>query len=1133
MLQRNYVWALLGAFFVAALVSLWMAGCGTPPKPEVSAAPSPVPPAPATPPYKPLVRNAPEDVETALKKFKVAPGLEVNLWAAEPLLANPVAMVSDERGRWYVAETFRYTDGVLDIRGRMDWLDEELASRSVGERVELMQRRLKPDKIKAYTVESDRVKRIEDTDGDGRADHATVFADGFNRLEDGILAGVLARQGQVYVANIPNLWLLSDTNDDGVAENRRSLQHGYGVRVGFIGHDLHGLRFGPDGKLYFSVGDRGFNVTQGKRSIASPESGAVLRCNPDGSELEIVHRGLRNPQELAFDQYGNLFTGDNNSDGGDQARWVQVVEGGDSGWHIGWQFITWPNARGPWMAEKMDKPLHDPALQPAHIVPPLLNIGSGPSGLAYDPGTGLLPEYRNHFFLCDFRGSSSASGVHTFTLEPAGATFRVAQLRPILWSILCTDADVGVDGGLYISDWVEGWEKPGRGRIYRVHAPGSDADPALLETKTLLREGMGGKSVAVLTALLGHADQRVRQEAQFALAAKGAEAGPALVSVSHTHTNQLARLHAMWGLGQIAGASGNAKNNQRVLTDVLPLLKDPDAEVRAQAAKVLGDHRFGGAQETLVRLTKDEQPRVRYFAALGLGKLGRRESIPVLVDLLRANADRDAYVRHAAVMGLVWIGDASGILSAARDPSPSVRMGALLAMRRLERRELASFLQDQDMRLVQEAARAINDLPIREALPQLAALISKSPGPTTLMRRVLNANFRLGGKTQAEALATLAMSSNVEETLRVEALQHLANWPQPPGRDAVTGLWRPLPPREPGPAIDAVAKHLTPLLNNPAGVQVATIRAVEKLAMKEAIPALLGVVQLDQAESRVRIAALQALSTFNDPALFQALQAAQSGSDRALRNEARRLYAKSNPDQAIVQLEDALKNGTLEDRQATLATVATVPGEKADALVLEWMNRLLAGQVPPALVLDVLEAAEARTAPAVQEKRAAYDATRRPEDPMRTHRECLAGGKAEEGRKIFFERVEVYCSRCHLVQGEGGVAGPDLTGIGARQTREYLLESILYPNQKIAEGFETTVVKLNNGTVYAGILTQENDATLELNSSEDGLTTIRKSDIKSREKGGSGMPAELRQVLTKRDLRHLVEYLSGLKEGVK
>src|SRR5207248_6197568 len=145
------------------------------------------------------------------------------------------------------------------------------------------------------------------------------------------------------------------------------------------------------------IGDRGFNVTTSDgRSLAVPDTGSVLRCNPDGTELEVFATGLRNPQELAFDAFGNLFTGDNNSDSGDRARWVYLVEGGDSGWRIGYQYL---DTRGPWNAEKMwHKQWGE---QAAFLVPPVENIANGPSGVTMYPGTGLPKEYAGRFFLSD------------------------------------------------------------------------------------------------------------------------------------------------------------------------------------------------------------------------------------------------------------------------------------------------------------------------------------------------------------------------------------------------------------------------------------------------------------------------------------------------------------------------------------------------------------------------------------------------------------------------------------------------------------------------------------------------------------------------------------------------------------
>src|SRR6516225_1925557 len=188
------------------------------------------------PAYHADVKPASPEAELRIQKFRVPPGLKVELWAAEPLLANPVAFAFDGRGRCYVAETFRHSDCVPDIRGHMAWLDDDLARRTVADRFNLYKKHL-GDKLDTYPVHHDRVRLLEDTTGSGRADKSTVFADGFNSHVSGIGAGVLARQGKVWYTCIPDLWLLQDTDGDGRADVRKSLSTGYGVHVGFIGHD--------------------------------------------------------------------------------------------------------------------------------------------------------------------------------------------------------------------------------------------------------------------------------------------------------------------------------------------------------------------------------------------------------------------------------------------------------------------------------------------------------------------------------------------------------------------------------------------------------------------------------------------------------------------------------------------------------------------------------------------------------------------------------------------------------------------------------------------------------------------------------------------------------------------------------
>ncbi len=602
-------------------------------------------------PYTPKIAGASDEATRAIRTFRVPQGLRVELFAAEPLLANPVAFCLDEKGVMYVAETFRLHAGVTDTRGHMNWLDDDLASRTVADRVAMYRKYLGAEFAK-YSLEHDRVRRLVDRDGDGRADGSTVFADGFNDPAAGIGAGVLARKGDVWYACIPWLWKLRDNDGDGRADRRELLHQGYGVHVGFLGHDLHGLRFGPDGKLYFSIGDRGFNVTTlDNRKLSVPDTGSVLRCNPDGTELEVFATGLRNPQELAFDEFGNLFTGDNNSDSGDKARWVYVVEGGDSGWRIGYQFIAGPVSRGPWNEEKLWHPAFDG--QAAYIVPPIANIADGPSGLAYDPGDqpaargvpqallpGRLPRRQRperHPELRDAaqggvvraggcrRSSSGRRWPPTSTSVPTAPCIsatgsRAGRSRTRGGSTACSTRPGNPIPGFQKSARCSrrGWTLA-RTTSWRGCWPTRTCGSARRRSSPWPRGEKPGSAVAGEGTAERIADPVVVTGPSDG---QGALKGLAQVAAAPSG-DLLARLHAIWGLGQVGRVRSRRRSGSSTWDVLGPLLDDRQAEVRAQAAKVLGEVREAKAFDGLIARLRDDSPRVRSLAAIALGKLGR------------------------------------------------------------------------------------------------------------------------------------------------------------------------------------------------------------------------------------------------------------------------------------------------------------------------------------------------------------------------------------------------------------------------------------------------------------------------------------------------------------------------------
>ncbi len=1079
--------------------------------------------------WKPFIEPRSDEAADAIGGFKVPKGFKVELFAAEPDLANPVAISIDKHGRVFVCETFRQGDagGVVDNRFHMKWLDDDLAAQTVADRRAMILKHA-PDKVTQWSTADDRIRLLTDTDGDGKADKSTVFAQSFNDLVEGTGAGVLAWDGDVYYTCIPRLWLLKDTDRDGKADpdKRRPLHQGFGVRVAFRGHDLHGLVLGMDGKIYFSLGDRGYNVlnAEGKR-LKNPDTGAVFRCNRDGSELEVIYTGLRNPQELAFDDHGNLFTVDNTSDAGDQARFTYLIEGGDSGWLMNYQYLR---DRGPWNREGIWH-LHTKA-SPAYVVPPIAHISSGPSGLAYYNGLGFPAKYKDHFFLCDFRGGAANSGILAFKATPKGAGFAAGKVEQFMWNILATDVEFGYDGSLYVADWVDGWEGIGKGRLYRVVHESASKDKQIARVQRLLEKGgFADMRDYEIIELLSHPERRLRLRVQFALVEKGRRGVPTLERVLDRARSPIARLHALWGLAQLGKAL------PQTYVTIMRQLSDDDPAIRVAAARALGDARYDRATRALSALLRDEDLHVRAAAAIALGKSGQTSAIPALLAMLRDNADADPWLRHAGVYGLTLIGDADALAEHMADEDRSARMGVLLTMRRLGDARIASFLKDSDPGIVLEAARAINDLTMVPALPALADLLSNvTPENDPLVRRALNAAFRVGGADRAAAVAAFAARKDVPEKLRLEAMDILDQWTSPSARDRVTNLWRPFDAsnREPEQVVAAVTHSFKPLIeaNTPQAIRTRVIGMIGRFRVEGFGPKLKALALDAKTPVEVRLVALKALHQTGDESLPQVVALSLADSDEKVRSAALVLMARLDPTRAIGALKSVLAEGTLGEKQDAFATIASLKRPDADKVITDWLDVLLGGKVDPALQHDLLEAARSRASVKdIAERLAKYQAGLDPQDELAAYRDLLHGGSVMRGREVFWNKVEAQCQRCHKVAGQGaGVAGPDLAGIGKTAKRDELMESLILPSRKITKGYQSLIIDLENGDLINGILIKKEGRILHVGTI-DGVVKVDERDIDRQRQGLSPMPGNIHKLLKRGELRDLIEYLASLK----
>ncbi|TDU67186.1 putative membrane-bound dehydrogenase-like protein [Prosthecobacter fusiformis] len=1062
----------------------------------------------------------------------VAPAAEVTLhrWSGDLNVPDPVACTVDEKGRVYVAATTRRKVGDLDIREHTQWIPDDVSFTSVEAKRDFYHRELAPGKMrrprgslkdhnkdgsidwKDLTVHTERIYQLRDTDGDGTADKMTVFAEGFNTEVTGIAAGVLYHDGWVYTTIAPDLWRLKDTDDDGVADIREVVAHGFGMHIAYAGHDMHGPRLGPDGRIYWSIGDKGVNVTdKAGKNWYYPHEGAVMRVEPDGSGFEVFAHGLRNVQEVAFDDFGNIFGVDNDADmPGEKERFVYITERSDSGWRCNHQYMK---SDSRWMRENIWMP---GAVQPLFITPPLANASNGPAGFLHEPGTALGERLRGHFILNQFPSGK----MEAFTAKPVGAAFEMSKTRLVNSGIMGIGMSWAPDGTFYMADWVGGYPLDEKGAIWSVDEEKGKEHPLRKETQTLLTGGFTEKSLNDLQILLGHADQRVRVASQLELAKR--EEWKTLAKVAgDTKASLLARIHGVWGYG-IGFRRG--QTDDKPLHIILETETDP--EVQSQIAKVLSDGKPGeDANTALITLLGSDSARVRFHAAIALGKL----EVSAAGDALRLMAEKDAadaWLRHAVVTGLTGCVKAEQLASLTASESKNLRVAATLALSRQHSPLVAGYLEDADVAIVNEASRAIHDdIGVPEALPQLAAMLDETHSleePT--LRRAINANLRLGQPENASRLIQYALA---DKPLSVEAFQSLLFFTAPPLLDRVDGVYRTYPARDTKAVADVMQPHVPAMLalTNP-DLKAAGVELMINLALAVEAPALQQIIADKIAKPELRVGALKLMAAQHsaDPAFAETVkQSADKSAPAELRMESLAQTFQHQSDLALAEASRVLEKGTLAEKQAAMKLLAGTKTKAASDFLDGWMQRLAAGKVETGLMLDVMEAAQAHES--LVERVTTYQQARTsaPRDDL------VEGGDAKNGKDIVTNHLGANCLACHTVEEkEGSQVGPILKTIGSQRTKADLLESLVNPVAKIAPGYGLVSVTLKDGSNLAGALYKEDKASITIRLADGTETKLARSQISMQTPPISMMPPMI-GILTPREVRDVVAYLGSLK----
>ena len=1077
---------------------------------------------------------------------EVADGLELSLWASDSLAPDPIALDIDNEGNVYITRTNRAKNSEFDIRGHRDWMTESISLESVEDRRAFLHKTFAPELSKEnewlpdlnndsihdwqdLAVEQDEIWMLQDTDNDGIADISTQIMNDFSDEINDVAGALLVRDNDVFVGIGPGMYRLTDTNGDKILDEKTSIAEGFAVHIGFSGHGMSGAIEGPDGKIYWGIGDIGANITTvDGENHKYPNEGVIVRSNPDGSNFEVFAHGLRNTHEFVFDAYGNIISSDNDGDHkGESERLVHIVEGSDAGWRANWQYgkYTDPmnNGYNVWMDEKLFTPHWDG--QAAYIIPPIQNFHNGPTGMRYNPGTALGKKWMDKFFLVEFVGDPSRSHIWSFDLKPKGASFELKSEESILSGVLPTGIDFGPDGALYLADWVNGWGTKNYGRVWKLEVTDqtNDLKQERLETQRLMTHNYEDDKTDNLIKLLSYDDMRIRQKAQFELAKRTFWGYRALEKALTEEENQFARIHAIWGIGQIAAKDVDDAE------PLLNLLSDEDPEIVAQSVKVLGDVRYGKAADSLIALTTHQNDRVKFYAAQALGRLKHENAIEPLLAMIEVNNDQDLYLRHAAVLALARIGKAEPIVALANNENRSLRIAAVLVLRKLQDPKISIFLSDKDEYIVTEAARAINDdLSIEAALPALAATLNNEKFTSEpLLRRAINAALRVGGDEQLDFLINFAKRKSVSSDLRGEALAALGTWNNPSLLDRVDGRYRGEIIRQNGQLEEKIRKDIPSFLNErQPEILIGISKTLSAVGITDYNNELFSIFRYNKS-AEVRATVLNSLGQLKFEQMETAMSIGMKDSNEEVRTAAVGLLAQLNiPKEKLPSIVDPIfKRGSISEQQRMLNVLGDLPVENSNALLSSLINKASKDQLKQGILLDLMESVNATENPKLiaqldKLKEAGYSAD--------SYQETLYGGNWWAGRSVFNNNPTAQCVRCHSVNGSGGEVGPKLDNIGKILNRQQLLEALIEPSVRLAPGYGTVTITLKDGQKVQGVLIEENDKELLLRTSEAEPLRVPLMRIASRENSMSAMPA-MGRMISRRELRDLIEYLGSLR----